>query len=314
MGEGLGGGDACQLGNVGVVVRGEILVPLRVTCAPEPSPPPNPPPSRGRVGRPHWTLDDVAWERFDAALADPELVILAKAASLVEYNGAAYARHLCLVFDDDPQFQAAANRWGEEEVQHGEALARWAALADPGFDFAAAFARFQTGYRVAFDRDTSRRGSRCGELVARCMVEVGTSSYYGALAEASREPVLEQICRHIAADELRHYKLFYATLRRYRAREGFWRRLKVALGRIAETQDDELAYAYHAANEDPTLPYDRRRCARAYASRACAVYRPHHVARAVAMSLKAVGLTPNGMLASAATRLAWGVIRRRAAA
>ena len=73
----------------------------------------------------------------------------------------AYAHHLCLVFADDPEFQETARRWGEEEVQHGRALARWAALADPAFDFDAAFARFQEGFRVDFDSDRSRRGSRC---------------------------------------------------------------------------------------------------------------------------------------------------------
>ncbi len=108
-----------------------------------------------------------------ASRVDPEIVAIVKAASLVEYNGGAYAHHLCRVFHDDPAFQASARRWGEEEIQHGEALGRWAALADPDFDFAAAFARFQTGYQVDFDCEASRRGSRAGEMVARCIVETG---------------------------------------------------------------------------------------------------------------------------------------------
>ena len=85
-----------------------------------------------------WTLDDIPWDRFDRSRLDPELVRIVKAASLVEHNGGAYARHLCLVFADDPEFQETARRWGAEEVQHGRALARWAKLADPDFDFAAA--------------------------------------------------------------------------------------------------------------------------------------------------------------------------------
>ncbi len=156
-----------------------------------------------------WTLDDIPWASFDRARVDPELLRIVKAASLVEYNGGAYAHHLCRVFSDDPEFQATARRWGAEETRHGEALARWAALADPEFDFAAAVARFQAGYHVDFDADTSRRGSRSGEMIARCIVEIGTSSYYTALTEAAAEPVLAEICRHIAADELRHYRLFY---------------------------------------------------------------------------------------------------------
>ncbi len=261
-----------------------------------------------------WTLDDIPWDRFDRSRLDPELVRIVKAASLVEQNGAAYARHLCLVFADDPEFQATARRWGDEEVQHGQALARWAALADPAFDFAAAFSRFQAGYHIDFDCDRSRRGSRAGEMVARCVVEIGTSSYYTAMREAADEPVLQEICRHIAADELRHYRLFYKNLDRYVARErlGRFGRLRVAFGRILESEDDELAYAYYAANDD-AQPYDRRRCNRAYARRAYALYRPHHVERGVAMALKAVGLTPNGRLSLMAGRLAWQAMRYRAA-
>ena len=51
------------------------------------------------------------------------------------------------------------------------------------------------------------------------MVETGTSSYYTALGEATAEPVLKQVCKLIAADEYRHFKLFYDHMRRYLARE-----------------------------------------------------------------------------------------------
>jgi hypothetical protein len=261
-----------------------------------------------------WTLDDIPWDRFDRTKLDPELVRIVKAASLVEYNGAAYAHHLGRVFADDPPFQETARRWGEEEIQHGVALARWASLADPQFDFDRAFARFQAGFRVDFDSARSRRGSRAGEMVARCVVEIGTSCYYTALHEAAAEPVLQDICRHIAADELRHYRLFYKNLDRVLASERIGRlaRLRVALGRVAESADDELAYAYYAANEGE-LPYDRRRYSQAYARRAYSLYRPHHVERGVAMLLKAVGLTPNGRLGRLASRIAWQAIRVRAA-
>ena len=162
----------------------------------------------------HWTLDDIPWDRFDRGRVDPQIVPIVKAAAVVEYNGGAYAHHLCRIFADDPDFQKAARRWGGEEIQHGRALGRWAELVDPSFDFAAAFARFRQGYRVDFDSAASRRGSRAGEMIARCMVEVGTSSYYTALHEAVREPVLKAICRQIAADEIRHYKLFRRQLMR----------------------------------------------------------------------------------------------------
>jgi hypothetical protein len=261
-----------------------------------------------------WTLDDIAWDRFDRSKVDGELLRIVKAASLVERNGADYAQYLCKVFYDDVGFQAIATRWGAEETQHGAALARWARLADPDYDFAAAAARFTAGFRVDVDAASSVRGSRVGEMIARCVVETGTSSYYTALAEASREPVLREICQRIAADEFRHYKLFYDTLKRYQAIEqlGVWGRLRIAAGRIAETGDDELAYAYYAANEK-VAPYDRRRYGKAYARRAYAVYRPHHVERGIGMVFKAVGLKPNGRASRWATRAAWWIIQTRIA-
>jgi rubrerythrin len=260
-----------------------------------------------------WTLDEIPWDRFDRHWIDPEIVQIVKAASLVEYNGGAYAHHLCRIFHDDPDFQATARRWGEEEIQHGNALRRWAELADPEFDFAVAFGRFQDGFRVDFDSDLSRRGSRSGEMIARCIVEVGTSSYYTALRETVREPVLKDICRHIAADEIRHYKLFYNNLMHCIEREriGFWKRLRIAVGRLAEAGDDELACAYYAANET-AHPYHRRRYSRAYARRALALYREHHVAHGIAMIFKAIGLRPHGGLARAISRFAWRTLRYRA--
>jgi hypothetical protein len=264
----------------------------------------------------HWTLTDIPWDRFDPTKVEPDILRLAKAASLVEQNGADYTRYLCNVFADDAAFQDAARVWGGEEVQHGEALGRWSMLADPSFDHAVACTRFSAGFRVNLDAQRSIRGSRAGELVARCIVETGTSSYYTALAEAAREPVLREICHRIAADELRHYKLFYTHMKRYLARErlGFWGRLRVALGRIRESEDDELSYAFFVANARPGAGYDRRTAHRDYLAAAARVYRPHHLERAVAMTFKAIGLKPHGRLNLLASDLAWRLLRRRAAA
>jgi len=261
-----------------------------------------------------WTLDDIPWEKLDRSKVDAEILCTVKAASLVEQNGSDYAHYLCNVFHDDPGFQEVARAWGREEIQHGQALGRWAELADPAFDHAKASARFTAGFRVDLQARESVRGTRSAELVTRCIVETGTSSYYTALAEASDEPVLKAICRHIAADEHRHYKLFYTHLQRYLEREkiGLWRRLRAAVGRITESEDDELAYAYYAANWNAAEIYDRKRHSMAYVRRVYRVYRPHHIERSMGMVFKAVGLTPNGRLGRLVSRLAWWGMRRRA--
>ncbi len=261
----------------------------------------------------HWQIDQLAWDRFDPAGVDPALVPLVKAAALVERNGADYATYLKRVFHDDPDFCAAADRWAGEEVQHGEALGRWARLADPTWDFPAAFARFRAGYQIPLDPPASVRGSRTGELIARCMVETGTSSYYTALAESTEEPVLRQICQQVAADEFRHFKLFYDHMRRYLGREriGLLRRLRIAAVRIGESEDDELAYAWHAANEAADVAYARARCSAAYMAGAIGCYRPRHIERGMGMIFKAVGLPPRGRLSGLAARGAWRLLARR---
>ncbi|MGQ0665271.1 MAG: ferritin-like domain-containing protein [Pseudomonadota bacterium] len=263
----------------------------------------------------HWTLDDISWGKFELGKVDPDTLRIVKAAALVEHNGGDYAIYLCNVFRDDPGFQAAARSWAEEEVQHGLALRRWAELADPAWDFSAACKCFTDGFRLPLEATRSVRGSRTGELIARCMVEVGTSSYYSALGDWTPEPVLKQICRRIAADELRHYKLFYTHMQRYQAAErlALWRRLKAGLGRLVEAEDDELAWAYYAAGGG-IGPYDRRTNSRGYAARAYRLYRPSHIERAVAMVLKAVGLAPHGRLHLWASKLARWFFEVRAAA
>lgn len=260
----------------------------------------------------HWTAKDIPWERFDPEKVDPEILKVVKAAAMVERNAADYGAYLANVFTDDPTFARAAHGWALEEVQHGEVLGRWASLADPAFDFEARFEAFRQGYQIPVESRDSVRGSRAGELVARCIVEVGTSSYYTALGEASREPVLKAICEQIAADEFRHYRMFHAYLKRYLDRESpsRWMQVKIAIQRIAESDDDELAYAYYAANGDGEA-YERRRFAAAYAARAYRLYKPSVVDRGVGMCLEAVGLNGQGLLARMAGSLAWGILSWR---
>ena len=261
----------------------------------------------------HWRIEDVAWDRFDPAAIDPALVPLVKAAAMVERNGTDYALYLNGVFRDDPDFRTAADNWALEEVQHGDALAKWATLADPTWDFTAAFDRYRAGYTVKTDADASIRGSRTGELIARCMVETGTSSYYTALAEATAEPVLKQVCKLIAADEYRHFKLFYDHMRRYLAREnlGVMKRLRIAVGRIGESEDDELAYAYHCGNEPESQEFRHQHCTAAYMAGAMGFYRYRHIERGTGMIMKAVGLPPRGRLSIVMTKVAWRLLQWR---
>jgi len=260
-----------------------------------------------------WTLDDIDWSRFDASKVDPDLLSTVKAAALVEFNAADYVAYLTRVYSAGrPEAIADIERWGTEEVQHGRALGRWAEMADPEFKLDAAFARFRAGYRPEhFDAgERSVRGSRRGEMIARCVVESGTSSFYSAIRDATDEPVLKEIAAYIAADEFRHYKLFYDILTTETEAElPLWRKIYVAVARMNESDDDELSYAYYCGNvpadKIEEIPYSRKEFARAYREKTVALYRRHHVDRMVRMVAKPAGLNPTGRISSIAGAALW---------
>ncbi len=268
-----------------------------------------------------WTLDSVDWSRFDASKVDGELLATVKAASLVEYNAPDYVAYLKRVYANaDEGTIRAIEHWGHEEIQHGLALGRWAEIADPSFDFQDSFARFRNQYRPPHFEDASAgsvRGSRRGEMITRCVVESGTSSFYSAMRDAAAEPVLKEVAGRIAADEFRHYRLFYQILQRETEPDlPRWRKLWVAATRVNESSDDELACAYYCANVAPgeaaTKPYQRKLYARAYTAKAMTLYRRHHIDKLVKMVVMPAGLDPSGRLCRWFSALLWRVLSFRA--
>lgn len=265
-----------------------------------------------------WTLDDISWDRFDPSRVDPDLLAVIKTAALVEANAADYVVYLRNVFREDADFVAAAETWGVEEEQHGAALGRWAEMADPGFSFRQALADFRAGYSLDLQTTTSIRGSRAGELIARQVVETGTSSFYSAIRDATDEPVLKAIAGRIASDEFFHYQLFAKHFRRYqeRTRLSTWSRLRIALGRMQEAEDEELGYAFFAANvlqRDRGADFKAMNYGREYQRRALQLYRRPHIDNAVRMVLRAADLKSNGWLYTLASKLLWRVISSKSA-
>ena len=77
-----------------------------------------------------------------------------KSAILLETRGKAFYRTAANQ-STNSDVKAFFETMAAEEVQHGEALGRWAQLADPDFDFDAAVARFRAGFRVPLEVDRS---------------------------------------------------------------------------------------------------------------------------------------------------------------
>ncbi len=260
-----------------------------------------------------WTMDDIHWSLFDREKVEPNLLAAIKAAALVEYNAPDYVTYLKRVFAGSSSTMAALEQWGQEEAQHGRALGRWAEMADPSFKLEEAFARFRKGYtpdHFGEAQQGSVRGSRRGEMIARCVVESGTSSYYSAIRDATEEPVLQEIAGRIAADEYRHYKLFYDTLNAQSEPDmSFWKKLWIAVGRVRESDDDELAFSFYCANvlpeEELVKPYNRKTYSRLAGQASMSVYNRRHIQKLVQMVIKALGANPHGWLANTAGEILW---------
>lgn len=238
-------------------------------------------------------LDLLPWSDFNPDLVDPHMVAVIKAASLVEYNAPDYGVYLKRVFKDDPCFLDHIDAWVDDEVRHGVALGLWVKKVDPSYDLERSVERFRSLFRVPLEAEESIRGSQAGELVARCIVETGTSSFYSALAQHTQEPLLKAICLAIARDEFCHYKLFYTHLQRWLEKHALskWHRLWIAVQRIQESESDELATAYYAANISPDLPYNHKRYSREYLAKTYTLYRLIHIQKATQMVAKVAGLS-----------------------
>jgi hypothetical protein len=133
-------------------------------------------------------------------------------------------------------------------------------------------------------------------MASRCVVEMGTSSYYRTLSRMTDDPVLTQLTQRIAEDEVSHYKHFYRYLRKYQAREGegrggivraLWNRL-----RMIDGADSRIAMSHIYRARHPGLPFDERYY-RQFRRGSRALIQPHFPHRmCVQMLLKPLDLGP----------------------
>jgi hypothetical protein len=83
------------------------------------------------------------------------------------------------------------------------------------------------------------------EMVARCVVEMGTSSLYRAIGDYAKEPVLVDLVGRIRADEVRHYKHFLHYFKEYNAAapRSRWTTAITLYRRMMEIRNEDSAIA-----------------------------------------------------------------------
>jgi hypothetical protein len=250
------------------------------------------------MARRRWRIEDIPWRqaRREQVVSSEELFYMVTTASLLESTTHLYARNLADHFAAEPELATwVMEGWLPEEHQHGRALREYTLTAWPHFDWEAAYAGFLDEFQRVCKGEALLPGlSR--ELVSRCVVEMGTASYYTALGRASPDPVLASVTHHIYEDEVGHYKQFYRHFLRLREVEGvtrpqvagaLWHRLM-----MLRDEDTYIALKHVRAVQFPGSAFGPRvhrdvvkRC-----RRLAARHFPHQMA--VKMLLKPLDLRP----------------------
>lgn len=208
-----------------------------------------------------WSLDDIAFDDIDVASARPDefLFTTLASASFVEIQAHTYSANLIAHFAGDKEITDWLEaHWQPEEVQHGQALKRYVNAVWPEFDWDGGHARFSAEYAACCTVE-QLEPQRALELIARCVVETGTSTFYRAIHDYTREPVLRTLIDKIRSDEAAHYTFFrrrFALLnesRRHGARTviaTIWRRVREVRG-----EDAYIAFKHVHATRHPTIPF-----------------------------------------------------------
>src|SRR5579863_6050085 len=210
-----------------------------------------------------WSLDSINWRaiRHDAVGEPDALFYLVAAASFMESTTDRYTRNLIDQFSDDSEITDwLEQHWLPEEAQHGLALRRYVEFAWPDFAWDRVYAAFLDEFSAYCSVD-GLEPTRTREMASRCIVEMGTASYYTTLSRLGCDPVLTTIAHCIAEDEIRHYKHFYRYYCKYQqiSPEGRLGVFRALLNRLRMIDGDDsfitMKHLYRARN--PGASFDQ---------------------------------------------------------
>ncbi|WP_394782341.1 ferritin-like domain-containing protein [Undibacterium sp.] len=208
-----------------------------------------------------WNLKDIDFDSINPETIrhDKLMFYMLASASLVEIMAELYTDNLIEKFRDKPEVVSWLRQyWQHEEVQHGYALKAYVEHVWPEFDWQLANTRFREEYS-ALCTEEQLEDSPALELIARCVVETGTTTMYHAVHDYVREPVLRQLFTNIKTDESNHYAHFRKFYEGYGdgRPHGVWAVGKTIWRRMTEIQgeDSYIAFKHVFAVRNPHTPF-----------------------------------------------------------
>jgi len=182
------------------------------------------------------------------------LFYLITIASFIEITSDVYAKNLSKFFSDNTEaVEWLQHKWEKEEVQHGKALKKYIKNVWSDFDWEKAYQLFLKEY-LPLCGGEQYQPTKAREMLARMVVETGTSTFYRAVeAYASEfdEPILVEITHNIYKDELDHYSYFDKFFKLYNENKENKKGdiVKVVYSRLKEVNDEDAYLAFDAIFE-----------------------------------------------------------------
>jgi len=206
-----------------------------------------------------WNYKDISYDEIDIDLikGNDFLFRVVSIASFIEITSDIYESNLVDFYKDDKDISSwLRDSWEPEEIQHGKALREYIQRVWSNFDWERAYNGFRKEYSKLCTIDEFQP-TKAKEMLARMVVETGTSTFYRGLREYANsinEPILAKIANYIYKDELYHYEEFYSGFKKYNQKECLGRKeiIKVIYQRLKMANDEDIfiAHKYIAPNED----------------------------------------------------------------
>ena len=216
-----------------------------------------------------WTMDDVHWSLFDPSKVEPSLLATVKAAALVEYNAPDYVIYL--------KRDLRRRRPGDHRRHRAMGPRRGPARPRPGALGRDGRSQLQAGRGLCplpqglhprpFQRQRRRLGARLAPGRDDRPLRGGIAAPPPITRPSGTRPT-SRCCRRspAASPPTSTVTTSCSTTLQHAQPSPIWasgRSSAIAVGRVRESDDDELAYSYYCANvspeEEATIPYDRKK-------------------------------------------------------
>ena len=175
---------------------------------------------KGESDKKHWS-EGFRWENVSGpgVVQDKILFLVLVSSSFLEMTIPVHTKNLTTYYASNAEVvEWVRHQWNKGEVEHGKALKRYATSVWKSFDWEAAYNRFYAEYQHCCTVGRMQP-TKALEMLARCVTESGSATFYKWLSLSTSEPILASLMKRMWHDEVRHYKYFLRFFRYYALEE-----------------------------------------------------------------------------------------------